>query len=66
MVEIDGLVNEAIALLNKAGTIIELDQVKVRYLGKEGELTKLLKGLSKLSQDERPAAGNRINQGKNK
>lgn len=64
MVEIDDLVNEAIALLNKASTVTELDQVRVRYLGKEGELTKLLKGLSKLAQDERPAAGNRINQGK--
>lgn len=64
MVEIDGLVNEAITLLNKAGTITELDQVRIRYLGKEGELTILLKGLSKLPQDERPATGNRINQGK--
>jgi len=40
----------------------ELEQVKARYLGKEGSLTALLKGLGKLSAEERPAAGARINQ----
>ncbi len=39
----------------------ELEQVKAIYLGKEGSLTALLKGLGKLSNDERPAAGARIN-----
>ncbi|MDO8349827.1 MAG: phenylalanine--tRNA ligase subunit alpha [Gallionella sp.] len=40
----------------------ELEQVKARYLGKDGSLTALLKGLGKLSNEERPAAGARINQ----
>ncbi|MDD2721928.1 MAG: phenylalanine--tRNA ligase subunit alpha [Gallionella sp.] len=40
----------------------ELEQVKARYLGKDGSLTGLLKGLGKLSAEERPAAGARINQ----
>jgi phenylalanyl-tRNA synthetase alpha chain len=40
----------------------ELEQVKAKYLGKEGSLTGLLKGLGKLSAEERPAAGARINQ----
>lgn len=39
----------------------ELEQVKARYLGKEGSLTALLKGLGKLSNEERPAAGAKIN-----
>ena len=42
----------------------ELEQVKARYLGKEGSLTVLLKGLGELSAQERPAAGARINQAK--
>ncbi|MFZ5502947.1 MAG: phenylalanine--tRNA ligase subunit alpha [Pseudomonadota bacterium] len=42
----------------------ELEQVKAKYLGKEGSLTVLLKGLGKLSAEERPAAGARINQAK--
>jgi len=40
----------------------ELEQVKAKYLGKEGALTALLKGLGKLSNEERPQAGARINQ----
>ena len=40
----------------------ELEQVKARYLGKEGSLTALLKGLGKLSAEQRPAAGARINE----
>ncbi len=39
----------------------ELEQVKAKYLGKEGSLTSLLKGLGKLSAEERPAAGAKIN-----
>lgn len=38
-----------------------LEQVKAKYLGKEGSLTALLKGLGKLSAEERPAAGAQIN-----
>ena len=40
----------------------ELERVKAKYLGKEGSLTALLKGLGKLSNEDRPAAGARINQ----
>ena len=39
----------------------ELEQVKAKYLGKEGSLTALLKGLGKLPAEERPAAGAQIN-----
>ncbi|ADL55142.1 phenylalanyl-tRNA synthetase, alpha subunit [Gallionella capsiferriformans ES-2] len=51
--------------LNQFGLIsdeAELEQVKAKYLGRDGALTALLKGLGKLSNEERPAAGARINQ----
>jgi len=38
--------------------------VRVKYLGKKGELTGLLKGLGKLSPEARPAAGAEINSAK--
>jgi phenylalanyl-tRNA synthetase alpha chain len=38
--------------------------VRVRYLGKSGELTALLKQLGTLPPEERPAAGQEINQAK--
>lgn len=42
-------------------SITELEQAKARYLGKSGALTEALKGLGKLSNEERPAAGAAIN-----
>ncbi|MDO7635633.1 MAG: phenylalanine--tRNA ligase subunit alpha, partial [Porticoccaceae bacterium] len=38
-----------------------LDDLRVEYLGKKGRLTGLLKSLGSLSNDERPAAGAKIN-----
>ncbi len=42
-------------------SMTELENAKARYLGKSGVLTKLLKGLGRLSPEERPAAGAAIN-----
>ena len=57
------------SLLEQAGTAVaaansvqELDQVRVDYLGKKGPLTALRKGLGKLSAEERPVAGAKINE----
>jgi phenylalanyl-tRNA synthetase alpha chain len=52
------LARDAIA---KADDVAALDQVRVQYLGKKGSITGLLKGLGKLSADERPQAGAQIN-----
>jgi len=41
-----------------------LDEVRVHYLGKKGELTGLLKTLGSLDAEERPKAGARINAAK--
>jgi phenylalanyl-tRNA synthetase alpha chain len=40
----------------------ELEQVKARYLGRDGSLTQLLKALGKLEASARPAAGAAINE----
>lgn len=41
--------------------MVDLEQAKAKYLGKSGVLTEFLKGLGKLSAEERPAAGAAIN-----
>lgn len=66
MQKLDTLVAEAMALFGGINDADELEQAKARYLGKTGELTALLKGLGKLSAEERPAAGARINVAKQK
>jgi len=58
------LTNEAVNLVNEAQDLASLDSVRVNYLGKKGQLTGLLKGLGKLTAEERPAAGAEINKAK--
>ncbi|KAA0019327.1 phenylalanine--tRNA ligase subunit alpha [Salinicola corii] len=64
MDHLPALVNEARAAIAAAEDAQSLDQVRVRFLGKKGEITALLKGLGRLSAEERPAAGERINEAK--
>lgn len=51
----------AVSAIEAAADPAALDLVRVRYLGKKGELTDLLKALGKLPADQRPAAGAEIN-----
>ncbi|MCO4757785.1 MAG: phenylalanine--tRNA ligase subunit alpha [Oceanospirillaceae bacterium] len=62
MENIETLLAEAIAAAEQAENAQDLDQVRVEYLGKKGALSQLRKGLGKLSAEERPAAGARINE----
>lgn len=43
-----------------------LDALRVKVLGKKGELTQLLRGMGQLSPEERPAAGQLINEAREK
>ncbi len=61
MENLDALMAEGKAAAEAARDVKTLDEVRVQYLGKKGHLTQLLKGLGKLSNEERPAAGARIN-----
>jgi phenylalanyl-tRNA synthetase alpha chain len=62
MQELQQILDQALKQFAEIDDEAELEQVKARYLGKEGSLTVLLKGLGKLSAEQRPAAGARINQ----
>lgn len=64
MEDLETLTSEALAAVDAAASLTELDQVRVEYLGKKGALSQLLKGLGQLAEDERPAAGARINEAK--
>jgi phenylalanyl-tRNA synthetase alpha chain len=66
MQELESIVTEALTAFEAAGDVQALEQVKARYVGKSGALTELLKSLGKLPPAERPAAGARINEAKQK
>lgn len=61
MQELEQILDEALKQFASIDHAAELEQVKARYLGKEGRLTELLKGLGRLPAEQRPAAGARIN-----
>lgn len=62
--DLDAIIKQAEALINDAKDGVTLDTVRVEYMGKKGHLTEQLKSLGKLSAEERPAAGQKINQAK--
>ena len=53
---------EALAALSETKTAADLEALRVRYLGKKGELTALLKQMGKLSAEERPVMGQLANE----
>ncbi len=64
--DLDKLLQQVSCSINEAADMVALDAVRVGYLGKKGQLTALLKNLGQLPAAERPAAGQAINQAKNR
>jgi len=58
------LIATAASEIDAATDLATLEVVRVNYFGKKGELTTRLKSLSELPAEERPAAGQEINQAK--
>lgn len=52
----------AAAALNEADTLARLEELRIQYLGKKGELTAVMKGMGKLSPEERPVVGQLANE----
>lgn len=61
MQDLDSLLARARDEIAASADLPALDGVRVRYLGKKGQLTALLKRLGSLPAAERPAAGEAIN-----
>lgn len=64
MTDIENLRAEGLAAVASASSLKDLEQIRVDYLGKKGLLTAQLKTLGKLSAEERPLAGAKINEAK--
>jgi phenylalanyl-tRNA synthetase alpha chain len=64
MQDLTALVSEALGEVARCADLAALDEARVRWLGKKGALTEQLKSLGGLPAAERPAAGQRINEAK--
>lgn len=55
------LKEQALSALRSAASPVELEELRVRYLGKKGEVTAVLKQMGGLSAEERPIMGQLAN-----
>lgn len=60
--KLEAIKNSAFEDLKKAINKSEIENVRVKYLGKKGELTQILRGMGSLSAEERPAIGKLANE----
>ncbi|KNF07490.1 phenylalanine--tRNA ligase alpha subunit [Gottschalkia purinilytica] len=61
----DNLINikeKALLEIKDVNDLQALDQIRVKYLGKKGELTQVLRGMGGLSKEERPVVGQIANE----
>ena len=59
--QLEAIRKSALDAVAETRTAADLEAVRVRYLGKKGELTAVLKQMGKLSPEERPAMGQLAN-----
>ena len=59
--QIINLKSELESKLGQAADLVDLDKLRVAYLGKKGSITQLLKGMKDLSHEERKTLGAEVN-----
>lgn len=64
--KIEQIKSDVEGILENAKDIATLEQIRIKYLGKKGELTAVLKGMGKLSKEERPVIGALANEVRSK
>ena len=60
--QLESIRQAAKAALEHVSLIQDLEQLRIQYLGKKGELTAILKQMGKLSPEERPLVGQMANE----
>ncbi|MBR5216959.1 MAG: phenylalanine--tRNA ligase subunit alpha, partial [Oscillospiraceae bacterium] len=60
--QLEAIRKSALEAIEQAGASEELEALRVKYLGKKGELTAVLKQMGKLSAEERPVIGQVANE----
>ena len=62
--KITSITNEAKSAIQEVSELQALNDLRVKYLGKKGELTLVLRGMGEVSPEERPVIGSLINEAK--
>jgi phenylalanyl-tRNA synthetase alpha chain len=59
---LDALQSEALERIQRGSSDMEIEQLRIEFLGRKGRLTLLLRGLKELPPEDRPSAGERLNE----
>lgn len=59
--QLEQLKNDALQAIATASTVEQLQDIRIRLLGRKGEITALMKGLGSLTAEERPVVGQLVN-----
>ena len=59
--QLNRILEEAKEQLKNAASVAETDDIRVKMLGKKGKLTEILRGMGKLSPEERKSTGQMAN-----
>jgi phenylalanyl-tRNA synthetase alpha chain len=60
--KLKAIVNDALEKMKAADQLDTLNDIKVAYLGKKGELTEILKSMKEVSPEDRPKVGQLVNE----
>lgn len=60
--KLESMKKQALVELSSAAGLDQVNDIRVKYLGKKGELTGILRGMGALSADERPVIGQLANE----
>ncbi|MFL0269813.1 phenylalanine--tRNA ligase subunit alpha [Candidatus Clostridium radicumherbarum] len=60
--KLEAIMQNGLKELKEAASKVEIENIRVKYLGKKGELTQILRGMGGLSQEERPIIGKMVNE----
>ncbi|MDE0554838.1 MAG: phenylalanine--tRNA ligase subunit alpha, partial [Candidatus Poribacteria bacterium] len=58
---LEGIKTEGLQALKEIETLDALESLRIEYFGRRGKLTDVMKGMGKLSKEERPAIGKLAN-----
>lgn len=60
--KLEQIKTEALGQIEESGALEKLNEIRIRYLGKKGELTQVLKGMKDVAPQDRPGVGQMVNE----
>ena len=60
--QLEKIKEEAVKQIEASDALDRLNEIRVAYLGKKGELTSVLKGMKNVAPEERPKVGQMVNE----